>query len=1281
MTDRCLDRVRNIIVLLVFAASFPATSTLAQQLTPDQQAAQLLDAARRAYNERNLPFAADRFRQFLQQYGGHKDAHHARLGLALAILESPQPQHQQAIDQLRPAADAADYSERALASFYLATAHRALGHASLAQAALKPNEAPNHRTAANQQFELALKAFDVAATAFAARVKPPLPAEGDLPSDFEWATRAQLDSIEMQLRLGKTKEALAAVEKILAEQTVRRSTYHNLAKYYLGYAQYTSSDWLATAKTLSQIAPFDDPAFGPHARYMLGRSHHLLGDQAEASQHYEAILAAYDAEQAQAKQVAANAEILKNNPAERARLLLIAQSPAPDYVARSWFYAGVISYEQEKFSEALDRFTKFGERFKLSPLINEALLRKGFAQVRLKQNQEAISTLSPIQDHAELGDQARWWIGRAYAGLAEASLPANPAAATQHLNNAIGQLKTAADRAGQRAAQDPDGKLRRQDILLELGDAYQQNKQFNEAAGTFQLVLNEQAEPQRGEVAAQRLTTALHLAGKYPESDAACDRFVQAYPKSTLLPVVLFRRAENALAVAEAAFKNPNLPNRDATLKPMYVEVATRAKKLIDAHPEAPEISLTYHALGLAQYRLGEFELAAAALQQIPAADRTSDLAAVPYLLGDSLLRLAPETADDALAAGRLLEQVGEVVKLLDAFIASNPQSPSLPDALVKLGDAHLRIASVIEIEQERNQTLQLSRQAYEKVMQQFAQHPANAVAVYERARCLIAQKDVGGAMNEYRRFLADPLRSSPVAPMAVLRLATMLRLDKKPQEAVDPLSQTRQQHEASLISDPARAHWAPMLQYHHALCLKEAGKLPEAQTMFESLLQRFPKSSEALDAAWRVQQCRREQLLARLEPARITLTRIDAPPNEIEAAKAIVQETVQQITQIAAALEQHATALDANAKGSEAHLSTLHETAWDYRHLAQHEIAVARDKLRAEGLAKRQDEINKATPSGRPPAKAAAPDVPLASVPLQPAEKKARELYAAMIAKGGDGRLVPVAKLQLAEVHALREEFDKASSLLQEALTGDMGEELAERMKIRLAACLIAQGDGDSALAEVESLAKNDKSSVYAEARFLAGEAMIVQKKYAPAVEMLKLFRDHAPLHNVVSVSDRAMMRLAYAYEQLSQFEPARQTYEAIWARYGQSPWRIEARYGQGWCHQKMNQHDQAVNLYAEVIRMTTAEVAARSQYNIGACRFAQQRWQEAADAYQLCAYTYDYPELCSQSLVDAAASLEALKKVPDAAKLLAQVSKDYPTSKAATLAAERLQKLPPAQ
>jgi len=42
----------------------------------------------------------------------------------------------------------------------------------------------------------------------------------------------------------------------------------------------------------------------------------------------------------------------------------------------------------------------------------------------------------------------------------------------------------------------------------------------------------------------------------------------------------------------------------------------------------------------------------------------------VPYLLADCLMRLAPVKADDALAAGRMEEQLKAAVEMLDGFAA-----------------------------------------------------------------------------------------------------------------------------------------------------------------------------------------------------------------------------------------------------------------------------------------------------------------------------------------------------------------------------------------------------------------------------------------------------------------------------------------------------------------------------------------------------------------------------------------------------------------------------------
>src|SRR5438552_221246 len=77
---------------------------LAAQVTPEQMAQMTLDSARKAYNEKNYPFAVARFREYLAKFPGNKDLPIARYGLALALLEGPDRDHPGALEQLAPLA-------------------------------------------------------------------------------------------------------------------------------------------------------------------------------------------------------------------------------------------------------------------------------------------------------------------------------------------------------------------------------------------------------------------------------------------------------------------------------------------------------------------------------------------------------------------------------------------------------------------------------------------------------------------------------------------------------------------------------------------------------------------------------------------------------------------------------------------------------------------------------------------------------------------------------------------------------------------------------------------------------------------------------------------------------------------------------------------------------------------------------------------------------------------------------------------------------------------------
>ncbi len=77
---------RYCIVALFFLGA--ATSGLSQ-VNQDQAAEMLLNSARKAFNEKNFPFAVQRYKEFLGKFGGHKLANDARYGLALALIDAP----------------------------------------------------------------------------------------------------------------------------------------------------------------------------------------------------------------------------------------------------------------------------------------------------------------------------------------------------------------------------------------------------------------------------------------------------------------------------------------------------------------------------------------------------------------------------------------------------------------------------------------------------------------------------------------------------------------------------------------------------------------------------------------------------------------------------------------------------------------------------------------------------------------------------------------------------------------------------------------------------------------------------------------------------------------------------------------------------------------------------------------------------------------------------------------------------------------------------------------
>lgn len=1244
---------------LLVGLAFSAVTPVRGQ-APDQ-AVMLLNSARKAFNEKSYPFAIARYREFLAKFGGHKEAPSARYGLALAVLANPPVNYQEARDLLQGLAGQKNLPEYPQVLYHLGLAQRGQGVQELAIADAKPQEANQRRDAARQRFDEARQQFALATAAFSAKAND----DKDSAANLEWSARARCDQAEMELRVLKVKEARATTAGFMKDPVLVKSRYRDLGRYYHGFACFLLKDYPATEKTLSLLAPFADPLHGTHARYLLARTHHAADERAEAQTHYDGVLADFAKHQKDAVVLLQNPAKWQNDPAEKARLEELLKGPTPDHVQRARFYLGVLLYEGGKFGDARDRLVEFIKLDPKSPLRGEAELRIGFCHVQLKDFAEAIKLLTPLVDREkQLADQALLWLGKAQVGTAP-DPQTNLAGYQKTLNAALAAYRQAAERA-QQAGMDPEARERRGEILLEIADTQQQLNQFKDAAGTYNQLLNDKVLPRRDEEVLQRLITALHLAGDYNDSDKAVARFIEKHPQSPLLPAVMFRHAENSYYRLLAAEKNPNAAERAKELARLQDETIKRYQGIVEKYPEAPQINMARYSLGLTHYNKGDLEKARQALESIPIADRNAELAAAPYIMADCIIRLAPgATPEDALAAGKLEEQLKSAAELLEGFVEGQPKGPQAPDALIKLGYCRQRLAGLQGQPEERTKAYAAARAVYDRVLTQFPKDPLIGQALLERSKTQALSGDVNGAINELRKFTGDPWKKTEAAAMGLMELATLLRSQNRAAEAADTLAKARPEMEPELAKDSKRAGWVALLRYHHGLALREAGKLLEARAVFDQVVKQSSGTPEAMEAALRFAQCLKEEGEKKLEAAR-KIPAGTKKPEEIAAVQKLQADGFKSIADAVQFLESQAESLKKNADAQGPRARMHYEAAWGCRLLGERELEAAR-------AAKVQEELKKRKPdqANLPP-----PEVVLKDVPVQPAEKKAWGHYRSLIADFADLPLSNDARFELAEMLTQRTLFDEALKLLNEALDKEPPAELTEKVRLRLGAVHAAKGDRKAALAQFNAVAANPKSNLIGQARYRAGECALNDKDYAEAIKWLIPFRDQPPLQNVPGVTDLALVRLGQAYAQTQNWEESRRAHERA-ANFPNTPFVDEARYGMGWALQQQKQYDQAVGVYSQVVNRSATETAAKAQLQIGLCRMEQKKYGDAAAALLAVPFTYDYPDLSAPALMEAARAFSEMKQNDQAIRLLERLLRDYPSSRWAEAARERLESL----
>ncbi len=1249
-----------------------AAAELAKQQAEDKRAATILNEAKQAYEQKNYPQSVNKYREFISQFPKRPEAGAAHYGLAIAMAEAPDKDWNALIRELEPVVASAEVpaAEKGRAQYWLGAAQRMTAEPQY-DAAMTHPEQKEPLAKATATLEKAIANFAAADTALVAGVNPKPAADvKELPAAMELAARAKLEGAELLVKLGKNKEAAELVKVFAADPIWTKSGQKMPAQLTLGQALVELREYPAAFSVLSRLAPFDQIGTGLHARYLLGRILEETGQKPEAVLEYDAIAKPFMEQRRKAEETLRNRQLMAGKHDEQLRLEAMVRG-VPDYVTMSGLNAANIQFDYGQYSEAGTKYLAFLQGAPKSPLAPVAQLRAGICQVQQK-SPEAMRMLQPLLENAQLGDQATWWAGKLQRVLAD---PNNPGQYAKMVQASIVTMTRAGDKAKGLMKTDPAAAVRFGDIQMDIADAHASIKQYKEAAALYEIVANDASKPERAEIAAEKLAMSLNKEGQYAPSDAACVKFLQTYPTSMLKASVMFWQAENSYRQGVELAKKTDAASQEQ-VKKLQAQAATQYEAVVNKYPEFAQASAARFGLGMAFYRQGEWEKANKQLERISDADRMGDLVPASYFQADCLIHTMPDNADDALSASRLSAQLEEAAKQLSAFVGTNEDRPEMPDAMLKLADCYQRNAAILADQQEKNKTLQSARETYDKLLQKYPKHPAYAQAVMDRARCIAATGDAGGAINELNRFRNDSqLVKSEIAPLALTRLSALMVKHGRAVDAVVMLEKARKDYEAELAKDPKRADWIAGLRYQQGLAYKESGKTKEALALFDAVMKDFKDRPEAAEASLASIQVRKDDAVSRLKAARQAIAGL--PLDKPADAKLLTAqaEAIGQLSAIATSFGEHADRIAENAAGSDLHVRTLRDAANSWRAVAEAEIDSIRRARAEESLKKLKEKLAKDPQVGKSNSVPRPPQIKLASIPISPAEQKAREYYNKALDAAPDSPICNDLRLELAQMYVDRGEADPAIQLLNAALDKNPPADQQQLLRIQLGNVLLLKKDADGALNQAVQALTDSASPHRAAAYLVKGKAMMLKKDWGEAATVLSRYRSGAARYlNAGPVTEEGLFRLGETYAMSGNWAESQATFEYLIGRFGGSKWVPEARFGAGYALQQAKQFDRAIEAYADVTRRTSSEVAARAQYQIGLCRAEQKRWQDAVNELLVVPGTYDYAEWAASASLEAGKALVELKQSAQAKDILNRVVRDHPGTEWAQQAQKRL-------
>ncbi|MCH7813400.1 MAG: tetratricopeptide repeat protein, partial [Planctomycetes bacterium] len=229
--------------------------------------------------------------------------------------------------------------------------------------------------------------------------------------------------------------------------------------------------------------------------------------------------------------------------------------------------------------------------------------------------------------------------------------------------------------------------------------------------------------------------------------------------------------------------------------------------------------------------------------------------------------------------------------------------------------------------------------------------------------------------------------------------------------------------------------------------------------------------------------------------------------------------------------------------------------------------------------------------------------------------DEEAIKAYRALLEGSGQAENVH-ALLELAELEAGAGRCALAVPLLERvrraAADGHpVPDDVSAAATYRLAVCTFEAVKYEAAAKLFEEfLDEHPQHELAASVSFFCGEALFKAGRHRRAVEHLRRVAESFPKDAVAGPS---LLRLGEALAMLQHWDRSEQVFGEYLSAFKGTEFWYQARFGIGWARENLGRYSEAIASYRKVVARHQGPTAARAQFQMGECLFAQQEYDEA--------------------------------------------------------------------